>query len=256
MVVSQNVQRIARDELSIRQDPGEYYFLIFQDHGQSLMCQQGVQFRMRPGDFMLIDSTKPSDFIYEGVRSQQISLHLRRDEMPMRFGHTIHAGIGILRQDPLGLAMRAVLAKILEPKNQESSHLKEAFLAVFGSFLLEQGCAGAATRATSNEDLLSVAMRHIAVRFQDPGFNAAALATALNLKPRSLQRLFQRVGATPSRSILDARLNAAQGRLRARVTSLHTEHISSVAYDCGFNDLSFFYREFRKKFGRTPGAVP
>ena len=33
------------------------------------------------------------------------------------------------------------------------------------------------------------------------------------------------------------------------------EGVTAVAFDCGFNDLSYFYREFRKKYGTTPGAV-
>ncbi|WP_305565450.1 helix-turn-helix domain-containing protein [Polaromonas sp.] len=255
VIVSQNINRISRDAQCIRRDPGENYFLIFQDHGRAVMCQESTQFQMKPGDVALIDSTKPSDFIYAGLRSQQISVHLPRDEMRLRFGTKIQSTLGILKQDALGLAMRAILVKMLEPANHESGHLKEAFMAVFGSFLHERYGHGVPARLRGNHTLLSAALQQISLRFPDPAFNAVSLATTLNVPPRSLQRLFQSLGETPSRSILNTRLSASHDRLKLQVGSLHTRLVSSVAYGCGFNDLSFFYREFRKKYGVTPGHI-
>jgi len=31
--------------------------------------------------------------------------------------------------------------------------------------------------------------------------------------------------------------------------------ISDIAFDCGFNDLSYFNRSFRRRFGLTPSAA-
>jgi AraC-like DNA-binding protein len=31
--------------------------------------------------------------------------------------------------------------------------------------------------------------------------------------------------------------------------------ISDIAFDCGFNDLSYFNRCFRRRFGLTPSAA-
>jgi AraC-like DNA-binding protein len=31
--------------------------------------------------------------------------------------------------------------------------------------------------------------------------------------------------------------------------------ISEIAFDCGFNDLSYFNRCFRRRFGLTPSAA-
>src|SRR6218665_3629606 len=86
---------------------------------------------MQPGDVALVDSTRPMDFVFGGHHSQQISLHLPREEMRSRFGPRIESGLGLLRQDALGLAMRPILAKMLEPAHQE-----EAFLGGLGSMFL------------------------------------------------------------------------------------------------------------------------
>lgn len=256
VIVSQNISRITRDAACVRCDPGENYFLIFQDHGQAVMCQEKAQFQMRPGDVALIDSTKPSDFIFAGLHSQQISVHLPRDEMRVRFGAKIQSGLGIVKQDALNLAMRAILVKMLEPGNHESGHLKEAFMGVFGAVLYERHGHGVPARLRSNEVLLSTALQQIALRFQDPAFNAVSLAATLHVPPRFLQRLFQGLGETPSRRILNARLSGSHDRLKQQAgASLPTQFVSSVAYHCGFNDLSFFHREFRKKYGVTPGHI-
>ncbi len=255
VIISQNSNHIMRDAQCIRRDPGENFFLIFQDHGQSVMCQDNLQFRMHPGDVALIDSTRPSDFIYAGAHSQQISVHLPRDEMQQRFGAALHSTPCLLQQDALGLAMRAILGKLLEPANQESNHLKEAFMAVLGSYLLERSNMRQPTRYTNNETLLSTSLQQISLRFSDPTFNAASLAATLNIPLRSLQRLFQRLDETPSRRILNTRLHAAYERLSLQTGTVHSHYISSIAYHCGFNDLSFFYREFRKKYGTTPGHL-
>ena len=37
--------------------------------------------------------------------------------------------------------------------------------------------------------------------------------------------------------------------------SLPTVTIAEIAYEAGFNDLSHFYRAFRRRFGETPAAA-
>src|SRR6218665_2227709 len=37
--IGQDLERVARDAYCIRHDPGDNYFLIFQDHGKAHICQ-------------------------------------------------------------------------------------------------------------------------------------------------------------------------------------------------------------------------
>ena len=55
---------------------------------------------------------------------------------------------------------------------------------------------------------------------------------------------------TPSVFINQHRIEWARQRLQST-----DEDITSIAYDCGFNDLSYFYRQFQRQIGRTPGAM-
>jgi AraC-like DNA-binding protein len=77
-----------------------------------------------------------------------------------------------------------------------------------------------------------------------------SVARASALSGRQAQRLFASSGTTFSEFVLEQRL------LLARRLLLHESGrdrtVSDVAYTVGFNDLSYFHRSFRKRFGVTP----
>jgi len=78
----------------------------------------------------------------------------------------------------------------------------------------------------------------------------AALAGALNVSVRQLERLFvNNLGATPQESYLTLRLR--HGRWMLANTTLSA---GRIAVDVGFADGSHFGRAFRARFGETPAA--
>jgi AraC-like DNA-binding protein len=83
--------------------------------------------------------------------------------------------------------------------------------------------------------------------------SVAAIANHLGVTPRTLQRLFEADGTTFSTYLLCQRLARAHAMLSGRRFSDST--VSSVAYDAGFGDLSYFNRCFRKFYGTTPRKV-
>lgn len=256
-LIGQNLQRVHRDAQAIRRDDREHFFLVFQDHGGALMCHGAQQIAVQAGDIVLIDSARPSEFVYDGASSQQVSVHLPRADMLARFGPTLQGGVCVRRGDALGFAMRAILARMLDSGQSDDDHLVEAFLGVFGSVLVERARqAPALLSRNAGEGVLRRAMDHVALQFHDPAFHAGELARHLGVSPRLLQRAFEALGVSPSRHILDTRLAAARAALDAAARrGGPAPAIAEVAYDCGFNDLSFFYREFRKRYGVPPGRL-
>ncbi len=85
-VVTLDTAVVARTAQSIRQDPGEYFFLLMQEDGRSHVQQGETAVDLMPGDMFLVDSVRPSSFRYGGERSRQISLHLPRQDIvpPLR----------------------------------------------------------------------------------------------------------------------------------------------------------------------------
>lgn len=65
--------------------------------------------------------------------------------------------------------------------------------------------------------------------------------------------LFEAEGLSASEFILSQRLARAHRLLGD--PKLIARSISSIAYDIGFGDLSYFNRTFRRRYGATPSEI-
>jgi AraC-like DNA-binding protein len=87
--------------------------------------------------------------------------------------------------------------------------------------------------------------------FRQPGLSVSAVAARHKVSVRYVQRLFERSGSTFTQFVMERRLDAAHKALTARPdTPMH-----AIAYGVGFNDISYFDRMFRRRFGCTPSDV-
>ena len=92
--------------------------------------------------------------------------------------------------------------------------------------------------------------------FADPDFCPDEAATRAGISLRYLQKLFTQRGSTCSEFIYSFRLDQA-ARLRHRRAELaEHQHLSQIAYACGFRGYAHFARKFRHRFGHAPGARP
>lgn len=78
-------------------------------------------------------------------------------------------------------------------------------------------------------------------------------ARRLGISPRYLRRLLQEEGTSYSDVVRQMRLQRAHQLLGDR--HYLTRPIGSIAYEVGYNDLSYFNRCFRRQFGMTPSAI-
>jgi AraC-like DNA-binding protein len=86
----------------------------------------------------------------------------------------------------------------------------------------------------------------------DGTFSIAHVAEAQGITPRAIQKLFSREGTTYSSYVLGRRLALAQGMILSEAA---TVPISQIAYNVGFNDLSYFNRTFRTRYGTRPSDL-
>jgi AraC-like DNA-binding protein len=87
----------------------------------------------------------------------------------------------------------------------------------------------------------------------DVRLSAAAVAARHGISPRYVRLLLEAEGISFSELVLGARLERARGMLADPRQAGRT--ISAIAFDCGFSDLSYFNRTFRRRFGLTPSGV-
>jgi AraC-like DNA-binding protein len=82
---------------------------------------------------------------------------------------------------------------------------------------------------------------------------ATALAARHHVTPRYVHKLFECEGVTFSEFVLAQRLARAYRMLTN--PRLANRTISSLAYEVGFGDLSYFNRAFRRRYHATPSDV-
>ncbi len=88
---------------------------------------------------------------------------------------------------------------------------------------------------------------------KNPGrtdLSVAALAARHRCTPRFIQRLFETEGTTLTDYVLAQRLALAHRILTD--PRRDGDKISTIAYDCGFGDVSYFNRVFRRRYGMAP----
>ncbi|MEL6640112.1 MAG: helix-turn-helix domain-containing protein [Pseudomonadota bacterium] len=249
-VVDQNARSIRRRRHNIKSDPGNHFFLVLQSQGRAEMVQDDCVASLRKGDMFLVDSTRPSSFFYNGNRSRQISLHLPRSETIARFGKRANGGMHISARDPLAQAMRAILMELLDGKCPGHGQVAEAFHSVFGAYLFNRSI-GEPGQLSQDRQIINRALAVIQQHFEDPDFAPRHLADLTGVSLRRLQRAFHCLNSSPYRRLQEARLNAASNLLR-QTSDWSQKSITNVAFDCGFRDLSTFYRHFKTRYGCTP----
>jgi AraC-like DNA-binding protein len=93
----------------------------------------------------------------------------------------------------------------------------------------------------------------ILANVHDGDLNATMVATRNRVTVRYLHKLFESEGITYSEFVLGQRLARAYHNLR---NPLHSRRaISTIAFDVGFNDLSYFNRAFRRHYNATPSEI-
>jgi AraC-like DNA-binding protein len=86
--------------------------------------------------------------------------------------------------------------------------------------------------------------------FSSPAFSAQIVGQWLGLSPRYVQELMQETGIGFTARVLELRLQKARAMLSDPVHD--GVKISDLAYACGFNEVSYFNRCFRRRFGASP----
>jgi AraC-like DNA-binding protein len=87
----------------------------------------------------------------------------------------------------------------------------------------------------------------------DIDLTIAAVATRHGVTPRYIHKLFETEDVTFSEFVLTRRLAVAH-RLLSDQRLAHRS-ITSIAFDAGFADLSYFDRAFRRQYSATPSEV-
>ena len=235
----------------IRRKNDAYFFINYQIVGECHVEQDGRQLRARPGQFYIVDTTRPYrlDFV-ETFNTLSFRFPISQLKPLLGESRRVTARCADV-SEPLGNLAGTYMRELLK-----SAHAmpKDARLPVVDTLARlvslaiarrgpddEQSCAR--TRRVLNDSILS----YVRERSLDPDLSLAAIAARFRLSPRTLQNVFAECGTSFTQFVLECRLQAASRALMGEAAG-----VTQVAFDCGFGDVSYFGRAFRRRFGCSP----
>jgi AraC-like DNA-binding protein len=234
-------------------------FLNFNSTGNSIVTQNSDEVVVRYGDaFVAIRGAKgfrvarPKTVRFFGLRFPFASLSplvpdLDRSE---------------LRVLPRSTAALNLLRKYLELIAQESALATWELQRAAVGHVYDLAAVALGTRADRAElarsrgvraALLEIIKADIIAHLEEGNLTVAAIAGRRGMTVRYLQKLFEADGASFSEFVITKRLAKAYRMLKNPLYARHA--IGNIAYDVGFNDLSYFNRAFRRRYGLTPSEI-
>jgi len=130
-----------------------------------------------------------------------------------------------------------------------AAHIRDLLAAVAGAqtgtTALERGGIRAARRRAIRAEIRA----HLC----EPGLSIAMISANQGISPRYIRKLLREEHTSFSDTVLELRLEQAHRKLLHPGYAMET--IASLAHACGFGDLSYFNRCFRRHFGMTPSQL-
>ena len=249
-----NAYQFERTRRDIRLADTDWYCALFQVAGQCALTQNEHTVQLGVGDVGLMDGARPSTRLSESG-SQWLSIYLPREPLISHFGFEPQA---CLYGRGGTLAARVLRQLVLDGIGDDEftaapagPHMRLAVYDLLGA-LFAPSDPGPVSRHA--ERLFARIRNVIKNRCADPDFGPAEVATETGISLRYVQKLLTARGCTCSELVYSIRLDSA-ARLLERRASLGTgQHLTEIAYACGFRDYAHFARRFRGRFGHGPGA--
>jgi AraC-like DNA-binding protein len=239
-------------------DPTEDLGLVMNPGGPLYLSQRGREIVLDRGEATVVCLTEPVDAMHRAPA------HFRALRVPSALLTPRLAGWQdpFLRCIPSDSAALRLLINYIDHTWQEPtlaspelqhlivSHLYDLMAVAIGA--TRDAAETAQTGGVCAARLLAI-KQDIATHLDQPDLSVSALAARHRCTPRLVQRAFEMTGTTFTEFVLMQRLERARGMLVD--PRFRDEKISTIAYDSGFADVSYFNRMFRRSYGESPSDV-
>ena len=252
-VVSE-AQRAVRSPRQIGRATEACIMLAFQTRGPGRLRHGDDVAELAPGDMVLYDSTRPYEFQFDRpFRSLVVKVPHAR-VAPLLPRAAAWQGRPVSGTSPLGRVLGAHLAAVFGAVTEVDPALRAGLLdrtvdliaLAFSGAARDFGGCG----TTVQTALVARAKRYIEQRLADPALGADAVAAALGVSERYLQRVFHAAGITVGSYIRRRRLERCRDDLADPIRA--GERVTEIALRWAFNAMPHFSRAFRAAFGLSP----
>lgn len=245
----------SRSRARISRTGDDFFMLFLQRTGMMAVEVADQEFEIRPGDFFFYDATMPHRLSFQGP-FEHIALRIPNTLVNQRWRSLGSRGsFQLTPRDCLGriaaAALDATAANIRRMSPEDLSIALENVIDLFSAGVSKgrpQDDAGGGASVP-----FARARSIIQARLRDETLCPDAVAAAMRISRRSLNKLFERQGIGVMEYVILERLEQAARDLAS--PSQRGTAISEIAYRWGFTNTSHFCKRFRQHFGKAPNEV-
>ncbi len=249
--IGTNCPHIHRGVNDIKRDGRDFFYLVHQVSGNAVMDHCGTQSILTPGDLVLLDSARASDFYFSDM-SEQISLIIPRHKLENDLQKTRL----ILNQKICSTSRVGAVAGFISHQlfsdtgpGEDIEAMMEALVSLIRPTFTTTESRPSTYQEKVQKSYFEKAQRCIEAQLSNFELTPEKIAHELGTSKRTLHRIFAQHGLSIGRYILDRRLDKCAAEFE---TEDDIQKISAVAFAWGFNDVSHFSRAFKSRFGVSP----
>ncbi len=231
--------------------------LLINFRGPHLIEQRNKEITLGDGEAVLVSSADPSAFSHRAPGGLLALRFPKRRLAPlmrggehcyMRHISSDNAALRLLT-NYVALTWSEQMTASPELRHLMAAHICDLVAVTIGAPGAREAAQGGGVPAAR----LHAIKQDILATLDQPNLSVTALADRHHCNERYLQRLFEAEGTTFTAYVQEQRLSRAYRLLLDPRRA--GEKISAVAYDCGFGDVSYFNRVFRRRYGAAPSDV-
>lgn len=232
--------------------------LVMIRKGVGVLEQRGRSVEIGEGEVALTDNSEPGTFTGHGP-THVVNLRLNRALLAPHLADLGGALLApVIADSPALHLLKGYAASLDDTASLTTPELRRAVAThIHDLAALAIGATKDATDIANLRGVRAARLRaikaDIAAQLSDGRLSAEAIALKHGITPRYMRMLFEAEDTSFSEFVLRQRLQRAY---RMLTDPLHLGRpISSIAFDCGFSDLSYFNRTFRQRFQATPSDL-
>lgn len=252
-----SAQYVRRTKELIAADGNDDLVLTVPVRGTAFLSQLGREATVADGDAFLLRNAEPG-LVHYASTARILSLRMPAAALaPMISDLEANHASRIPRD---GTAMRLLVAYVDVLQREHApvtpelrrivvAHMYDLAALAIGATRDAAAIAnGRGVRAARLQQVLAA----IHAGFDDPAFSPARAALKLGLSPRYLRELLEETGLSFTDRVLELRLQQA----RVMLASPRNDRlkVAEIALACGYNEVSYFNRCFRRRFGAAPNT--
>ena len=238
---------IIRTQRDIERAPADLYTIYLQLRGQTAIRQRGESISFDRSNIVMSDCRQPfrASLSNDGCRAVAVVPRaMINSRAPWLRNRAVYK---FANSHFLDLARRHMVRLVSDDLSELESNLLTENLC---NLLALTSANDAPLDRLQPELQLEALLAFCEENLHLPELSPRLVAEHFGLSVRTVHLRFQKIEQTFGQWLLEARLDACSRALRDPLQQ--TRHISQIAYGCGFNDLSYFNKTFRARFGMSP----